>query len=164
MFGARIVPTQLPSVLVALFANGLTGFDQLLNVLQSVLLPFAILPVLKLTANRRVMGEFRTHLFWFVPLPRSLFARKLTRAMCRSIVTWVIGIFVIAINIYLTLQILPDTTPWRVGAGIGGVLYVIFCLYLAVYDFVEAPLWKLWLRLRTRQRARQKAVSEHLIN
>lgn len=56
----------VPSVLVAVFASGFTQFDQLLNVLQSVLLPFAILPVLKLTANRRVMGEFRTHLFWRV--------------------------------------------------------------------------------------------------
>lgn len=78
--------------------------------------------------------------------------------------TWAVGMFVIAINIYLTLQILPNTTPWRVGVGIGGALYVVFCLYLAVYDLVEEPLWKLWLRLQTKRRARGKQAQEHLIN
>ncbi|KAF7241904.1 Natural resistance-associated macrophage protein 1 [Varanus komodoensis] len=61
---ARVVFTRsfaiLPTVFVAAFRNvgDLTGLNDLLNVLQSILLPFAVIPVLTFTSIRPLMNDF----------------------------------------------------------------------------------------------------------
>uniref|UniRef100_A0A670YDK9 Natural resistance-associated macrophage protein 1 n=1 Tax=Pseudonaja textilis TaxID=8673 RepID=A0A670YDK9_PSETE len=61
---ARVVFTRsfaiLPTVFVAAFRNvgDLTGLNDLLNVLQSILLPFAVIPVLTFTSMEPLMKDF----------------------------------------------------------------------------------------------------------
>nr|XP_016849621.1 PREDICTED: natural resistance-associated macrophage protein 1 isoform X2 [Anolis carolinensis] len=61
---ARVVFTRslaiLPTVFVAAFRNveALTGLNDLLNVLQSILLPFAVIPVLTFTSMQPLMQDF----------------------------------------------------------------------------------------------------------
>ncbi|KAM6463824.1 natural resistance-associated macrophage protein 1 isoform 1-T1 [Liasis olivaceus] len=61
---ARVVFTRsfaiLPTVFVAAFRNvrDLTGLNDLLNVLQSILLPFAVIPVLTFTSMQPLMKDF----------------------------------------------------------------------------------------------------------
>ncbi|XP_074822864.1 natural resistance-associated macrophage protein 1 isoform X1 [Natator depressus] len=61
---ARVLFTRsfaiLPTVFIAAFkdVSHLTGMNDLLNVLQSILLPFAVLPVLTFTSMRPLMQEF----------------------------------------------------------------------------------------------------------
>ncbi|ETE71331.1 Natural resistance-associated macrophage protein 1, partial [Ophiophagus hannah] len=61
---ARVLFTRsfaiLPTVFVAAFRNvgDLTGLNDLLNVLQSILLPFAVIPVLTFTSMEPLMKDF----------------------------------------------------------------------------------------------------------
>lgn len=61
---ARVLLTRscaiLPTVLVAVFRDlrDLSGLNDLLNVAQSLLLPFAVLPVLTFTSMPALMQEF----------------------------------------------------------------------------------------------------------
>lgn len=63
----RVLVTRLiaivPTLAVTLFANGvhsLTGMNDLLNCVQMIQLPFALIPVITFTANQHVMFEFKT--------------------------------------------------------------------------------------------------------
>ncbi|XP_051839519.1 natural resistance-associated macrophage protein 1 isoform X3 [Antechinus flavipes] len=61
---ARVLFTRscaiLPTILVAIFRDvqDLSGLNDLLNVLQSLLLPFAVLPILTFTSMPAIMQEF----------------------------------------------------------------------------------------------------------
>lgn len=52
-----IVPTL--ALTLTSGVDGLTGFNDLLNVLMSIQLPFAVLPLLTFTNDIDVMGEYR---------------------------------------------------------------------------------------------------------
>ena len=80
-----------------------------------MLLPFAILPVLKFTASEAVMGS------------------HFVNNIAASVLTWTIGLLIIVINFYLSIDVLPNGVWWRVALGLGGVAYAVFCLYLAVW-------------------------------
>lgn len=65
----RVVFTRsiaiVPTLLLALRTQGvqhLTGMNDLLNCVQMVQLPFALIPLITFTANQRVMFEFRSAL------------------------------------------------------------------------------------------------------
>lgn len=64
-FDRRILLTRSiaigPTLLMAIFTdvNKLTGLNDLLNVLQSLQLPFALIPVLQFTTDRGLMSEFQ---------------------------------------------------------------------------------------------------------
>uniref|UniRef100_A0A4W5MHG8 Solute carrier family 11 member 2 n=1 Tax=Hucho hucho TaxID=62062 RepID=A0A4W5MHG8_9TELE len=55
-----------PTLLVAIFQDvtHLTGMNDFLNVLQSVQLPFALIPILTFTSLSSLMNEFANGLFW----------------------------------------------------------------------------------------------------
>uniref|UniRef100_A0A8C5LVW6 Solute carrier family 11 member 2 n=2 Tax=Leptobrachium leishanense TaxID=445787 RepID=A0A8C5LVW6_9ANUR len=67
---ARVILTRsiaiTPTLLVAIFQDveHLTGMNDFLNVLQSLQLPFALIPVLTFTSLRPVMNEFANGLGW----------------------------------------------------------------------------------------------------
>ncbi|XP_069790354.1 natural resistance-associated macrophage protein 2-like isoform X1 [Narcine bancroftii] len=67
---ARVVFTRTiaitPTLLVAVFQNvsTLTGMNDLLNVLMSLQLPFALIPVLTFTSMNSVMQEFTNSILW----------------------------------------------------------------------------------------------------
>ena len=60
----------VPTVLVAALKNiqDLTGMNDVLNALQMLQLPFALIPVLTFTSSGRVMKEFKTGMYYTVPL------------------------------------------------------------------------------------------------
>ncbi|KAM8806933.1 natural resistance-associated macrophage protein 1 [Eudromia elegans] len=116
---ARVLFTRsvaiLPTVLVAAFRDGrhLTGMNDLLNVLQSILLPFAVLPVLTFTSLRPLMDDFANG-----PVGKALMA--------------LIAGLVCAINVYLVVAFLPTLQSPAYYAPLGLLLaaYVAFVAYL----------------------------------
>ena len=104
----------VPSVAVALSSLGRqTTFDatnQAVNVVQSVLIPFAILPLLHFTSNPRLMGHFVS-------------SRK------QMALGWSFAVAVIGVNFFLVASTLLD-------AGVTGGVWVAFVcgsvLYLAM--------------------------------
>lgn len=91
---ARVLLTRscaiLPTVLVAVFRDvrDLSGLNDLLNVLQSLLLPFAVLPILTFTSMPALMQEFASG--W------------LSKAITSSIMA-----LICAINLYFVISYLP---------------------------------------------------------
>ncbi|XP_040123737.2 natural resistance-associated macrophage protein 1 isoform X1 [Ictidomys tridecemlineatus] len=92
---ARVLLTRscaiLPTVLVAVFRDlrDLSGLNDLLNVLQSLLLPFAVLPILTFTSMPAVMQEFANG--------------RLSKAITSGIMA-----LVCAINLYFVVSYVPS--------------------------------------------------------
>ncbi|XP_035566807.1 natural resistance-associated macrophage protein 1 isoform X2 [Canis lupus baileyi] len=92
---ARVLLTRscaiLPTVLVAVFRDlkDLSGLNDLLNVLQSLLLPFAVLPILTFTSMPALMQEFANG--------------RLSKAITSFIMA-----LVCAINLYFVVIYLPS--------------------------------------------------------
>ncbi|GAB1285086.1 Natural resistance-associated macrophage protein 1 [Apodemus speciosus] len=112
-----------PTVLVAVFRDlrDLSGLNDLLNVLQSLLLPFAVLPILTFTSMPTVMQEFangRPH--------RS--EKVLSKA-----ITFCIVALVSAINLYFVISYLRSLThPAYFGlVALLGTGYLGLTAYLA---------------------------------
>jgi len=121
---ARIAVTRsiaiVPSVVVALLAqnSGLDTLDEWINILQSVQLPFAVIPVLILTQDARVMKSFKNHL-------------------AITIMCWELAVVVIAINLYLiyefTVSTLADVSIWIwLAYGAVGFIYFLFLAYIVI--------------------------------
>lgn len=129
----RLVITRsvaiVPAVIVAIVAHDhLDSLDEWLNVLQSVQLPFALLPVLYFTSDVKLMGSF-TNTKWV-----------------RVIVSF-LSLFVIVVNIYFVIQFVISNVSGIVAyvfISIGGVLYTCFLLYLlykvlATFKNIDSP-------------------------
>ncbi|XP_052531925.1 natural resistance-associated macrophage protein 1 isoform X1 [Tympanuchus pallidicinctus] len=105
----------LPTLFVAAFRDisQLTGMNDLLNVLQSILLPFAVLPVLTFTSLRPLMHDF---------------ANGLLGKVLMSLITGL----VCAINVYFVVDFLPTLRGlgYLVPLGLLLVAYVAFVAYL----------------------------------
>ncbi|XP_051010507.1 natural resistance-associated macrophage protein 1 [Acomys russatus] len=117
---ARVLLTRscaiLPTVLVAVFRDlkDLSGLNDLLNVLQSLLLPFAVLPILTFTSMPAVMQEFANG--------------RLSKAITSCIMT-----LICAINLYFVVSYLPSL-PHPAYFGLVAVLalgYLTLTAYLA---------------------------------
>ncbi|XP_074644517.1 uncharacterized protein LOC141901274 [Tubulanus polymorphus] len=107
---------MVPTILVALLAHQfLDLLNSWLNVLQSVQLPFALLPVLHFTNSERIMGDFKNG--------------RVTR-----IVMWVLALLVMFINMYLLYIYLDVGLKWYVYLIVSVVLivYLLFVFYLAI--------------------------------
>jgi hypothetical protein len=129
----------IPAVIVALIArtsNSHTGdtLDEYLNILQSIQLPFALLPILHFTSSKRIMGEF-------------------VNSQRFKIFGWFVTVGIIAINFYLVgsqildvrVSGLPDT--WWMYL----ILVVTICAYLALIVFIvksDLAFAVAWLRKR----------------
>ncbi|XP_021083047.1 natural resistance-associated macrophage protein 1 isoform X2 [Mesocricetus auratus] len=117
---ARVLLTRscaiLPTVLVAVFRDlrDLSGLNDLLNVLQSLLLPLAVLPVLTFTSMPAVMQEF-------------------ANGLLSKVITSCIMALVCAINLYFVVSYLPSL-PHPAYFGLVAVLavgYLGLTAYLA---------------------------------
>ncbi len=90
--------------------------------LQSVQLPFALIPVLHFTSSKTIMGDFRNH--WTV-----------------QIVVWLMAFGIIGINVY---QVYSFITGWPkewyiyLPVGILGLGYFAFIGYLVL----DRKVWK----------------------
>ncbi|EGC29415.1 natural resistance-associated macrophage protein [Dictyostelium purpureum] len=117
----RLMITRLtaiaPAMVVAILSeNHLDAVDQWLNVLQSIQLPFAVVPVLLFTSNEKIMGKaFKNH--WL----NNIFVRFLS-------------LVIIGINIYLVVVFSIDISeaPWMISIiTISFFFYFAFIFYLS---------------------------------
>ncbi|XP_066855563.1 natural resistance-associated macrophage protein 1 isoform X5 [Anser cygnoides] len=116
---ARVLFTRsfaiLPTLFVAAFrdVSQLTGMNDLLNVLQSLLLPFAVLPVLTFTSLRPLMHDFANG------LPGKVLMTLIAGLVC-------------AINAYFVAAFLPTlrSPAFLVPLGLLLAAYVAFVAYL----------------------------------
>ncbi|KAI6240920.1 NRAMP-like transporter smf-1 [Aphelenchoides fujianensis] len=118
----RVLITRLiaimPTLMVTLFASGitsLTGMNDLLNCLQMIILPFALLPILTFNSSKHIMFEYRSsRRFQFFAL--------------------LVSFVVIAINLYFSVDYIFGAfgTAWYVLLAMSGpvALYITFVVYL----------------------------------
>merc|ERR1711998_513918 len=97
--------------------------NEYLNVLQSVRLPFAMLPVLHFAAQNHLMGRFRS-------------------GTCLTIVSSLLAVSVLAVNVVLIIQFIQDpsmglTGGWVIGISCYGVLYTGVCIRM-VWSEIKA--------------------------
>lgn len=91
-----------------------------LNVLQSLLLSFSLLPVLHFTSSSKIMGPYKSS----APV---------------AAVVWLLALAVLAINIYLVVSRIGPGQPWwaYAFASLAGIVYLAFSYHL-VRDDVSA--------------------------
>lgn len=115
-----------PTLLVAIFADirHLTNMNDVLNVLQSLQLPFALFPILHFTNEAKVMSSFKN-------------------GYIMKTIIWLLAIGVISINGYLVATgiSLPDKWwVWLIWVAIGlfAAPYITLALYLGFKAFVSS--------------------------
>ncbi|KAG9307500.1 hypothetical protein G9A89_017330 [Geosiphon pyriformis] len=104
----------VPSMLVAVFAvNHFDTMGELLNVLQSLCLPTALLPILKLTSSHVVMGTaFRNKSFW-------------------KFVTWIFAAIIMGFNMFL-LGVYLEQLENKSFGYLFGIVYFALIAYIAI--------------------------------
>ncbi|XP_037600588.1 natural resistance-associated macrophage protein 2 [Cebus imitator] len=116
---ARVVLTRsiaiIPTLLVSVFQDveSLTGMNDFLNVLQSLQLPFALIPVLTFTSLRPVMSDFANGLGW-------------------RIAGGILVLIICSINMYFVLVYVQELghVVLYVVAGVVSMAYLGFVFYL----------------------------------
>ena len=138
----------VPAILVALLSASNSGLadtlDQYLNILQSVQLPFAVLPLLRFTSASSIMGDFAN-----------------TRALAAA--GWGLSFLFILSNFYLIGDFLltpdspiPHTLWFYVLVGVVAVGYLAFIAFLIWEDVLQVWDW-----VRGRERRERKWEVEH---
>jgi hypothetical protein len=115
-----------PTVLCAtVFSSYLDVLDELLNVEQSLLLPFALLPVLHMTNSYHVMGNFKNK--WWM-----------------TIIIWFLALIVMAANGYLVVGQTLRKGVWEksvMGALFPVYLVIVFYYCLGPTSFMKSIMW-----------------------
>ncbi|XP_077581692.1 natural resistance-associated macrophage protein 2 [Stigmatopora nigra] len=122
---ARVLLTRsiaiTPTLLVAIFQDvqHLTGMNDFLNVLQSMQLPFALIPILTFTSLPSIMNDFANGLFW-------------------KIGGGCVILLVCAINMYFVVVYVSmlDSVLLYVLAALFSIAYLCFVGYLAWHCLV----------------------------
>ncbi|XP_061583448.1 natural resistance-associated macrophage protein 2 isoform X2 [Cololabis saira] len=117
---ARVLLTRsiaiTPTLLVAIFQDvqHLTGMNDFLNVLQSMQLPFALIPILTFTSLTSLMNDFANGLFW-------------------KISGGIVILMVCAINMYFVIVYVTElnSVALYVLAAFFSVAYLCFVSYLS---------------------------------
>jgi manganese transport protein len=119
----------VPAVWV-LLTMGETGTYQLLIVSQVVLslqLPFAIIPLIHFTADKRIMGEFANK-HWVVAL------------------SWIVASIIVALNVKLVIDKVGEALSnspsllLRFGISLGAALLFILLAYITIKPFVDRTI------------------------
>uniref|UniRef100_A0A146R384 Natural resistance-associated macrophage protein 1 n=1 Tax=Fundulus heteroclitus TaxID=8078 RepID=A0A146R384_FUNHE len=122
---ARVLLTRsiaiVPTLLVAIFqdVHHLTGMNDFLNVLQSMQLPFALIPILTFTSLTSIMNDFANGMVW-------------------KILGGVLILLVCAINMYFVIVYVTalESILLYVIAALLSVAYLCFVIYLAWHCLV----------------------------
>ncbi|KAK7110346.1 natural resistance-associated macrophage protein 2-like isoform X2 [Littorina saxatilis] len=109
----------MPTIFVAIFSgiNDMTTMNDLLNVLMSLQLPFALLPILTFTSSHHIMTDFANG--------------RVMKAIAAGL-----SIAVIAINLYFVvvyIQELPSKAYIYAPIAIVVVAYLAFVAYLSIH-------------------------------
>lgn len=138
---ARVLLTRsiaiVPTLLVAIFQDvqHLTGMNDFLNVLQSMQLPFALIPILTFTSLTSIMNDFANGLAW-------------------KISGGVVILMVCAINMYFVVVYVTalNSVLLYVLAALLSVAYLCFVCYLAWHCLVALGVSCLDCGSRVRER------------
>ncbi|EEF37447.1 metal transporter Nramp3 [Ricinus communis] len=109
-----IVPTMIVALVFDTSEDTLDVLNEWLNVLQSVQIPFALIPLLCLVSKEQIMGTFKIG-----PLLK--------------MVSWLVAALVIVINGYLLIEFFStevNGVPFATAVCIFTAAYVAFILYL----------------------------------
>eukprot|EP01100_Stratorugosa_tubuloviscum_P015667 TRINITY_DN919_c0_g1_i1.p1 TRINITY_DN919_c0_g1~~TRINITY_DN919_c0_g1_i1.p1 ORF type:complete len:522 (-),score=238.16 TRINITY_DN919_c0_g1_i1:47-1612(-) len=110
----------LPAVIVATTAiEKIDTVDEWINVIQSVQLPFALIPVLQFTMTSKLMGTFKN-------------------SIILNVVCWLLAALVIGINIYNVIIQIGGGQDWFIYLliSIAAIIYFSFLLFLILYNSV----------------------------
>ncbi|XP_028430947.1 natural resistance-associated macrophage protein 2 isoform X2 [Perca flavescens] len=131
---ARVLLTRsvaiIPTLLVAIFQDvqHLTGMNDFLNVLQSMQLPFALIPILTFTSLTSIMNDFANGMVW-------------------KISGGIVILLVCAINMYFVVVYVTalNSVLLYVFAALLSIAYLCFVVYLAWHCLVALgfPAWTL---------------------
>ena len=119
----RIILTRTiaigPTLLLAIFSDleSLSNLQDLLNVLQSVLLPFALIPLIQFTSMPEIMSQFSNS--------------RINKIFTSTVVVVLIGINMFFIGTYLK-QIYEFSVVLLVFACILGFVYLLFVMYISI--------------------------------
>ncbi|AWP03034.1 Solute carrier family 11 member 2 isoform 4 [Scophthalmus maximus] len=127
---ARVLLTRsiaiVPTLLVAIFQDvqHLTGMNDFLNVLQSMQLPFALIPILTFTSLTSIMNDFANGWVW-----------KISGS--------VVILVVCAINMYFVVVYVTslNSVLLYVLASLLSIAYLCFVVYLVSYTAAVHSLW-----------------------
>jgi len=109
----------LPTFFIAFYKNisDLTGMNDLLNCLMSMMLPFAVIPTITFTSNKKIMGDF-------------------ANGLLSKIFSILLSLLVIVINTYFVINYVIRLNISNPGVIvliiIVGAIYLLFCFYLVV--------------------------------
>ncbi|CAG8734398.1 22388_t:CDS:2, partial [Gigaspora rosea] len=107
----------IPSMLVAV--NHFDTMGELLNVLQSLCLPATLIPILKLTSSKNVMGSFHIHHTF-------------------KYITWMVALILICFNLFMFISYLEELPNVYIGYACG-LGYFAFILYLVLLPIGSKP-------------------------
>ncbi|XP_053373453.1 natural resistance-associated macrophage protein 2-like isoform X2 [Mercenaria mercenaria] len=112
----------LPTILLAVFKGiqDLTYMNDLLNVIMSLQLPFALIPVLTFTSAKNLMGTF-------------------VNGIAVMIAAGLLTIIVIGINLFFVVVFIQDLpSHWAIYLAMSVliILYLLFVIYLAWYCLI----------------------------
>jgi len=107
----------LPTFLIAFYKQitDLSGMNDLLNCLMSLMLPFAVIPTITFTSNKKIMGDFVNG-----------FISKLFSVVLSTLVIAINTYFVISYVIKLNIS----NPAFIFFVVLIGILYLLFCFYL----------------------------------
>lgn len=120
-----IVPTMIVALVFNKSEATLDVLNEWLNVLQSVQIPFALIPLLTLVSKEHVMGSFRVG-----PILERI--------------SWTVAALVIVINGYLLMDFFTSEVNgllFGVAVCVGTVGYISFILYLVLRDSSLSSTW-----------------------
>jgi natural resistance-associated macrophage protein len=160
----RVLVTRLiaigPTLSLAIISGAnFSGWNEMLNVLQSLQLPFALIPIITFTGSYKVMGEFA--MSRCVSIHISLLFSIIHSVVCTTNVKywnynppthrlscaliWLLAAGVMAINGYFVvtyLQLLPHSVP----------IYVLVAFFLLIYLSLVVYLGHMAVQYNTQQR------------
>ena len=119
----------IPTFCLAFYSNidDLTGMNDILNAVMSLQLPFALFPTIAFTSNSLIMGEF-------------------VNGTANTILAMALSAVVIVINTYFIISTVKSAyLGWFALVVIIflGILYLLFCLYLAIHMAVSIGMTSL---------------------
>ena len=95
----------------------LSGMNDLLNCLMSLMLPFAVIPAITFTSSKEIMGEF-------------------TNGLVSKLMAISLSVLVIAVNIYFSLDYVISlgitNAFFIIFVVLVGLAYLLFCVYLTL--------------------------------
>ncbi|KAK9754252.1 Natural resistance-associated macrophage protein [Popillia japonica] len=114
----------IPTLFVAIFTRieELTLMNDLMNVINCLQLPFAVIPLIAFTSNRQTMGE------------------NFVNCWINRIIAISLSVIVITVNGYFVITSLADIQPHILVmffAGVFALIYLILCVYLGIHMVVS---------------------------